>query len=148
MRYAPWIKWMGGVRRLRPHMRKELIAASGDPSWVTPEVMAGYTAGATADLDGTLLAFLAMSEAREPERLAPRLHAIRCPVTLVVGTAAHQGGIEEKHVRLLREKLQTFSIDSVPGAGQYLFEEQPSALVHIIEGVVAQTQAPMLGSLR
>jgi pimeloyl-ACP methyl ester carboxylesterase len=148
MRYAPWIKWMGGVRRLRPHMRKELIAASGDPSWVTPEVMAGYTAGAAADLDGTLLAFLAMSEAREPERLAPHLGAIRCPVRLVVGTAAHQGGVEEKHIRLLIQKLPNFSIDSVPGAGQYLFEEQPSAVVRVIEGIVAKTQTPTLGSLR
>ena len=148
MRYAPWIKWMGGVRRLRPHMRRELIAASGNPSWVTPEVMDGYTAGATADLDGTLLAFLAMSEAREPERLAPHLGAIRCPVRLVVGTAAHQGGVEEKHVRLLLEKLPNFSIDSVPGAGQYLFEEQPSAVVRVIERVVANTQTSTLGSLR
>jgi pimeloyl-ACP methyl ester carboxylesterase len=148
MRYAPWIKWMGGVRRLRPHMRKELIAASGNPSWVTPEVMAGYTAGATADLDGTLLAFLAMSEAREPERLAPHLGAIRCPVGLVVGTAAHEGGVEQKQIRLLLEKLPNFSIDSVPGAGQYLFEEQPSAVVRVIEAIVAKTQTPTLGSLR
>src|SRR5215210_2164801 len=132
MRYAPWIKWMGGVRRLRPHMRKELVAASGDPSWVTPEVMEGYTAGAVADLDGTLLAFIAMVEAREPERLAPHLASIRCPVRLMVGSAPHKGGVEEKQVRLLRDKLPNFSIDSVPGAGQYLFEEQPSAVVRVI----------------
>lgn len=148
MRYAPWIKWLGGVRRLRPHMRKELIAASGNPSWVTPEVMDGYTAGAIADLDGTLLAYLAMSEAREPERLAPNLGAIRCPVRLVVGTAAHQGGVDEKHVRLLLEKLPNFSIDSVPGAGQYLFEEQPSAVVRVIKRVVATTQTSTIGSLQ
>jgi pimeloyl-ACP methyl ester carboxylesterase len=94
MRYAPWIKWMGGVRRLRPQLRKDLIAASGDPSWVTDEVVDGYVAGAVDDLDGTLLALLAMAEAREPERLAPRLQEIHCPVRLVVGTARHQGGVE------------------------------------------------------
>jgi pimeloyl-ACP methyl ester carboxylesterase len=137
MRYAPWIKWLGGVRRIRPQMRKDLIAASGDSSWITAEVMDGYIAGAAADLDGTLLAFLSMSEAREPERLAPHLKEIRCPVRLVVGTAPHEGGVEEKQVRLLRERLPNFTIDSVPGAGQYLFEEQPSSVVRIIKNMMA-----------
>jgi pimeloyl-ACP methyl ester carboxylesterase len=132
MRYAPWIKWLGGVRRIRPKMRKDLIAASGDTSWVTEEVMDGYTAGATADLDGTLLAFLAMSEVREPQRISPYLSDIRCPVRLVIGTARHEGGVEPKQVRLLRERLPDFAIDSIPGAGQYVFEEQPSSIVGII----------------
>ena len=136
MRYAPWIKWLGGVKRVRPRMRKDLIAASGDTSWVTEEVMDGYIAGAAADLDGTLLAFLAMAEAREPERLAPHLAEIRCPVLLVLGTALHQGGVEPKQVDLLRARLPVFAIDSVPGAGQYLFEEQPASLVSIISSVM------------
>ena len=132
MRYAPWIKWLGGMKRVRPKMRNDLIAASGDPSWVTDEVMDGYTAGAVADLDGTLLAFLAMSEVREPERLAPHLTEIRSPVRLVLGTAPHQGGVEEKQIRLLRERLPNFGIDTISGAGQYLFEEQPASVVEVI----------------
>ncbi len=136
MRYAPWIKWLGGIKRIRPKMRKDLIAASGDASWVTEEVMDGYIAGAAADLDGTLLAFLAMSEAREPEHLAPHLAEIRCPVRLVLGTAPHQGGVESRQVELLRTHLPFFAIDSVPGAGQYLFEEQPSSVVSIIASMM------------
>jgi pimeloyl-ACP methyl ester carboxylesterase len=136
MRYAPWIKWFGGIKRIRPQMRKDLIAASGDASWVTEEVMDGYIAGAKADLDGTLLAFLAMAEVREPEKLVPRLSEIRCPVRLVLGTAKHQGGVESKQVDLLRTRLPDFAIDSVPGAGQYLFEEQPSSLVSIISSMM------------
>jgi pimeloyl-ACP methyl ester carboxylesterase len=132
MRYAPWIKWLGGIKRIRPQMRKDLIAASGNSSWVTDEVMDGYTAGARSDLDGTLLAFLAMSETREPERLGPHLAKIRCPVRLVIGTAPHKGGVEPKQVRLLRDRLPDFTIDSIPGAGQYLFEEQPSSVVAVI----------------
>jgi pimeloyl-ACP methyl ester carboxylesterase len=143
MRYAPWVKWLGGVRRIRPQMRKDLVAASGDSSWVTEEVMDGYIAGATADLDGTLLAFLAMSEVREPERLAPHLQDIRCPVRLVLGTAPHQGGVEPKQVQLLRERLPDFAIDSIPGAGQYLFEEQPSAVVAIIRRMVPPVPAAL-----
>jgi len=135
MRYAPWVKWLGGMKRIRPQMRKGLIAASGNASWVTDQVMDGYTAGARADLDGTLLAFLAMAEAREPEKLVPHLPLIRCPVRLVIGTALHEGGVEPKQVQLLRDRLPDFSIDSIPGAGQYLFEEQPSSVVAAIRQV-------------
>jgi pimeloyl-ACP methyl ester carboxylesterase len=132
MRYAPWIKWLGGIKRIRPKMRKDLVAASGNASWVTDEVMDGYTAAAAADLDGTLLAFLAMAEAREPEKLVPRLPLIRCPVRLVIGTARHEGGITEKDQRLLAERLPRFTIERVSGAGQYLAEERPAAVVEVI----------------
>jgi pimeloyl-ACP methyl ester carboxylesterase len=132
MRYAPWVKWLGGIKRIRPQMRKGLIAASGDASWVTDRVMDGYTAGARADLDGTLLAFLAMSEAREPEKLVPHLALIRCPVSLVIGTAPHEGGITEKDQRVLAERLPRFTIERVSGAGQYLAEEQPASVAEVI----------------
>ena len=147
MRYAPWIKWLGGVKRIRPKMRKDLLAASGDSTWVTDVVMDGYTAGAAADIDGTLLAFLAMAESRERDRLAPRLADIRCPVRLVLGTAPHEGGVDEKQVRLMTERLPDFAVDSIQGAGQYLFEEQPEAVAAVI-GRVMEEQASAIGSAR
>jgi pimeloyl-ACP methyl ester carboxylesterase len=147
MRYAPWIKWLGGVKRIRPKMRQDLIAASGDGSWVTDEVMDGYTAAAAADLDGTLLAFLAMAEAREQDRLAPRLSDIRCPVRLIIGTAPHAGGVDQAQVRLMRDRLPGFAVDSITGAGQYLFEEQPEVVVELIRRAI-ERQATALGSAR
>jgi pimeloyl-ACP methyl ester carboxylesterase len=141
MRYAPWVKWMGGMKRIRPEIRKGLIAASGNPSWVTDAVMDGYTAGAKADLDGTLLAFLAMSETKEPERLGAHLAEIRCPVRLVLGTAAHEGGIDPEHIRLMQNRLADFTIDTIPGAGQYVFEEQPLTLVPIVRRMGSITTA-------
>jgi len=143
MRYAPWIKWLGGVKRIRPRMRKDLLAASGDGSWVTDAVMDGYTAGAAADLDGTLLAFLAMAESRERERLGPRLAEVRCPVRLVLGTAAHEGGVEAKQVDLMRERLADFAVDSIAGSGQYLFEEQPEAVAELIGRVMIERVAAL-----
>jgi pimeloyl-ACP methyl ester carboxylesterase len=147
LRYVPWVKWMGGVRRLRPMIRKDLVAASGNSSWITEEVVNGYIAGPASDLDGTLLAFLAMAESREPERLAPHLSEIHCPVRLVLGGAVHKGGVESKHVKLLRERLPSFGIDTVAGAGQYLFEEQPSRIVEIIQRITP-AHPPKLGSTR
>ncbi|MEP6687564.1 MAG: alpha/beta hydrolase [Gemmatimonadales bacterium] len=144
MRYAPWIKWLGGVKRLRPRIRKDLLAASGDSTWITDEVMDQYTAGAAADIDGTLLAFLAMAESRERERLVPRLAEVRCPVRLVLGTAEHQGGVEAKQVRQMADHLRSFAVDSIPGAGEYLFEEQPQAVAALIGRMMAE-RATALG---
>ena len=139
MRFAPWIKWFGGIRRIRQVIRNGLVAASGDTSWVSDSVVDAYTAGAAADLDGTLKAFLRMADAREPEQLAPRLGAIRCPVRLLLGTAVHQGGVPSSAVDELRAGLPSLAIDSVPGSGHYIYEEQPRAVLD----AVAATRATL-----
>ena len=66
LRFAPWIKLFGGIRLIRRKIRGLLIDSSGDPTWVTDDVVQGYTAGAARDLDATLRAYLAMGNAREP----------------------------------------------------------------------------------
>jgi pimeloyl-ACP methyl ester carboxylesterase len=132
MTYAPWVKWMGGIKRLRPRVRRDLIASSADSSWLTDATLDAYTAGATADLDGTLKAYLRMADAREPEKLAPRLHEIRVPLRLVVGGVPHQGGIAPEQIKLLATRVPGFAMDRIPGAGHYLFEEAPAAVVAAI----------------
>src|SRR5207237_10706737 len=78
LRFAPWIKLFGGIRLIRRKIRGLLIDSSGDSTWVTDDVVQGYTAGAAHDLDATLRAYLAMGNAREPERLAPPLRERPC----------------------------------------------------------------------
>ncbi len=133
LRFAKWIKIFGGVRLIRRKIRSLLISSSGDTSWVTDEVVNGYTAGAARDLDATLRAYLAMAGAREPEKLAPHLGAIRCPVRLMVGGAPHDGDVAAAEVELLRHTLHSFALDSVPGAGHFLYEEQPATVVADVE---------------
>ena len=135
MRFAPWIKWFGGIGRIRSKIRRSLVAASGDTSWVTDSVVAAYTAGAAADLDGTLKAFMRMAQAHERERLAPHLGEIHCPVRLLVGTARHEGGVPAGDVEQLRTGLSSFSIASVLGSGLYIYEEQPQAVVDAVKAV-------------
>jgi haloalkane dehalogenase len=132
MTYVPWVKWMGGMKRLRPRIRRDLIASSADSSWLTDTVLDAYTAGATEDLDGTLKAYLRMADAREPEKLGPRLHELRVPLRLVVGKVPHQGGITSEQIRLLAARVPNFALERVPGAGHYLFEEAPEAVVAAI----------------
>jgi len=132
LRLAPWIKLFGGVRLVRKKIRHNLIAVSDDTSWVSDEVVDGYTSGAARDLNATLKAFLAMARAREPERLAPHLAEIRCPVRLVVGTTPHESGVSPAEVTALAGALRAFAVDSVARAGHFVQEEQPEAVVRAL----------------
>ena len=141
MQLAPWIKLFGGMGLIRKKIRKNLIEASGDASWVSDEVVDGYTAGAARDLDGTLKAYVGMARARERERLQPHLAQIACPVLLLLGGAPHKGGPPPAEVTLLAQSLPAFTADTVPGAGSFLQEEQPGAVVAAVRRV-----APPLAS--
>src|SRR5947207_9436873 len=132
LRFAPWIKLFGGVGLVRRKIKSLLVASSGDPAWVTDEVVYGYTAGAARDLDATLKAYVAMANAREPEKLWPHLSEIRCPVRLMVGGVAHEGDVGATEVKVLQRTLRSFALDSVPGAGHFLYEEQPEAVVAVL----------------
>ena len=143
LRLVPWIKVMGGVKLLRKKTRENLVTSSGDTTWVTAEVIAEYTAGAARDLDGTLKAYVEMAEAKEPERLAPRLAEVSCPVRLVLGGAPHSGSVKEADVALLQRSLRAFAVDSISGAGHYLHEERPDMVVE----AVARLQAAVTLSL-
>ena len=136
---VPWIKLFGGAGRIRTAIRNQLTAGSGDTSWVTDDVIDGYTAGATRDLDATLRADLAMGKAREPEPLAPRLGAIHCPVRLLVGGAWHRGGPGAAEVDLLTRQLSRFAVDTVPGAGHFPHEERPMVVLDAIRALGKET---------
>ena len=129
LRFAPWIKLFGGIRLVRRKIRGLLIDSSGDSSWVTDDVVAGYTAGAARNLDATLKAYLAMANSREPVKLAPHLAEVVCPVRLVVGGVRHDGDVNPTEVQLLERSLHSFALDSIPGAGHFIYEEQPGAVV-------------------
>lgn len=135
MRFAPWIKLFGGVKLVRRKIRANLISASGDTTWVDDAAVAAYTAGAAADLDGTLKAYLGMARAREPERLVPHLSAIHCPVRLLLGMAPHTNGIQQGEIDILGRMLPLFAIDTLAGAGHFLYEERPDAVVASVRRV-------------
>ena len=133
MRFVPWIKLFGGINLVRRKVRGMLLDSSGDQSWVTDGIVLGYTLGEARDLNATLKTFLAMSRAREPAKLAPRLGDIACPVTLMVGTAHHDGDVPPQEVALMARSIQAFEVDSERGAGHYLQEERPAAVVSAVE---------------
>ena len=142
MTLAPLIR-LAGVGFVRRRVHRDLVAVSGDTAWVSEAVIAEYTAGAAADLSGTLRAYRRMGGARESERLAPRLGELRIPVRLLLGEAPHDGGPPEAEWETMRRSLVGLSMESVVGAGHYLQEERPDVVAAAVRFVAA---APALAT--
>lgn len=134
MRFAPLLKLSGG-RLIRGAVRQTLETRSADPRWVTDEVVRGYMEAASQDLSGALDAYRGMARAREPEALGPRLKDVRCPVRLLLGAVPHGGAPTEREIGLLRERLVSFAVEEVPGAGHFVFEENPGAVVAAVRSL-------------
>jgi pimeloyl-ACP methyl ester carboxylesterase len=132
-RFGIWpIKLMMDPARARHDLRDELTSNSGDPSWVSDDIVRHYAVGQMADLDGSLDALHQMSKVSEPDTLADRLSRCRVPVTLLLGKAPHRLPVRPQEVDLLRQRVQRFSMEEVPGAGQYIQEENPGAVLSAI----------------
>ena len=133
--WAPLLRLFGGKGMVRGKVIKQLRESSADTAWITPEVVQGYTAGALADFGATLDALQGMARSREPWVLATRLSQIRSPMVLLMGAAPHKHGPPKAEVARLRDRVHGLVIDSVPGAGHYVFEERPDAVVAAVQRV-------------
>jgi pimeloyl-ACP methyl ester carboxylesterase len=125
-----FVKIFAGRGKIRSETRKRLVASSGDTTWITPEVIDGYTAGPAGDMGAMLKVMKGWVKAVEPDSIIPHLDEIKVPVRLMLGTAPHEAGIGVRKVRYMRESIPNFAIDSVPGAGLHIHEEQPEAVIH------------------
>ncbi len=112
-------------------MRKGFRDSSGDPSWITDPVMAGYLAPLKGNYQDVITGYKAMASAAEPVALAPRLARLRIPVELLLGAAPHEGGPGDDEVALMR-RLPELAIVRVPGAGHWIQEERPQAVVDAV----------------
>ncbi len=124
---------------VRSEVRHEIVANSSDTTWVTPQVVLGYTDGVTADLPGAIDAWQGMAKSVESESLLARLGECRVPVRLIVGAVPHQSGVGADQIELLRRQLTDFALESVAGSGQYVQEEQPDAVLAALGKLAAAT---------
>lgn len=134
-------KLVVGKGTMRGKVRKDLVANSGDTTWVTESLVAEYTAGQADDVDGAIDGLRRMSKSVEPESLRDRLHETRVPVRLLVGTAPHASAVKEDEVALMEEKLSDFSVERVEGSGQFIHEEQPAVVLEAFTRLAATTSA-------
>jgi len=132
-RFGIWpIKLMMDPGRARHDLRDELTTNSGDPGWVTDEVVNHYGAAQMRDLDGSLDALHQMSKVNETDSLAGRLHLCSVPVTLLIGGAPHRLPVEAPEIDLLKQRVPRFTAQTVPGAGQYIQEEKPDVVIEAV----------------
>lgn len=148
MTFAPLLKLFGGLRLIRGKVRGTLVNGSANPAWVTDEVVAGYMAAGSVDLGATLTAFRGMARAREPQELHPYLSQVRCPVHLLLGAVPHEGGPSATEIELLRDRLPSFALESVPGAGHFIFEEDPAAVVAAVDRTLGSSRSARKASAR
>lgn len=136
MKLAPLIKLLG-VGFLRGKIRGQFLSASGETSWVSDSVVAGYTAHAARDFGAAIDGYRAMARSQEPEPLTPHLGEIRCPVYLLLGGVPHEGGPNSAEVALLAEQIPAFAADTIPHVGHFLHEEAPATVVEAVNRVRA-----------
>lgn len=132
LRFAPLLKLFVSRARMERMFHDDFVKSSGDTSWVTREVVRGYSDGATANPGATLDAFRGMAASREPQALAGNLGRIQVPVRLLLGAAAGHGGIADAEVAELEAGLPDFAADTVAAVGHYIQEERPTAVIAAI----------------
>jgi len=138
---------LGAKRLIRNRFKSSLEAASGDCSWINGTTVRRYFQGAGRDLSATVTVLRAMAKAQEPESLHANLPRITCPVVLLLGTAEHEGSPAPEAVALMQSSLPDFRVQNVPGAGHYIFEEQPQAVVRAVLEVARECRAASVSGL-
>ena len=142
MRFAPLLRVVGGMPLLRRTVRNGLQDASGDRSWVTDAVVAGYIAGPAQNLKVAYRALGDMAKARESGPVAPHLTEVKVPVRLMVGNAPHHAGqVDPNELVLLGRNVHAFALDTVAGAGHFIHEEQPATVVAAMERLLGMEAA-------
>ncbi len=126
------------------HKLKEgLIGSSGDPSWVTDDVVAHYVAPFGSDVRQVIGSMEQIVGAHESEPLQPNLRRVSAPVLLLYGPVTR----DPKNVALSSPERETrrrevphFEEEDVAGAGTYIQEEQPGRVVAAIEKLRNETR--------
>jgi len=136
MKFAPLLKALAGEGAIRNKVRSLFEKASGDRSWITDEVVRIYSDPLVADFGTAAASFRSMSASTEPESLGPNLSRINIPVDLVLGGATHEYGVPPAELAMLRASLPDFQSVAVPGAGHYVHEEQPAAILIAVQRVL------------
>lgn len=133
LQIAGLVAKLGGDRILRDRFQSDLEAASGDKSWVTGTNVRRYFAPVNRDLSASINALRAMARTKDSLSLEDNLHLVNCPVLLLTGEAPHEGGLSREELTRLGTGLLNFSHRSIPGAGHFIFEEEPMAVVQAIK---------------
>jgi pimeloyl-ACP methyl ester carboxylesterase len=138
LKLAAVVAKLGGSRLLREKFISGLENASGDRSWIDRRTVGRYLKNIDGDMGNFVAALQAMAQSTEPESLHDNMARITCPVLLLTGQAPHSGSMDPEEIAALGQGLSRFSVQPVPDAGHFIFEEQPAVVVTAIKSVHAE----------
>ncbi len=149
LKVAKVLAKMGGKGLLRDRYAENLKKSSGDPSWVDRRTVGRYFRGTGRDISAALGVMVAMTEQTEPWAMTPRLPEIRIPVIVLLGAAPHEAELTIEDIEVLRQGLADVEFRDIPGAGHFIYEEQPQAVAKAVEDMVtnlATGGSPSIGA--
>lgn len=139
--FAPLISLFGGDGWARGKVEDGLKKHAFDPSWVTDEVVRGYTAHYRNGVKPVLKTLKRMSDAKEPAPLAPMLPFISTPIQLLIGEANRESGVKPEEFPILAT-LPALTVDTIARAGEMIQEERPDAVIEAIRVMMRFTTPP------
>lgn len=143
LKVARVVLFVMGEKFAIARLRKGLIESSGDPSWVTESVVANYVAPFGSDARTVVRSLQQIAGAHETEALAPNLSRVQAPELLLFGPVARNPknpALSSEERALLRSGIRKFQQEDVPGAGEYIHEEQPERVIAAIKKMRDQTR--------
>ena len=135
LRLAPIIKLFGGEKRAQNKVVNGLRESSADPSWVTNDVVNAYTAPYKQDFTTTLRVLSAVSSAKEPFVLLPRLHELHMPLLLVLGEGAEKPAVKADELAAMRTAMPAMRVQAFANVGHFIQEERPDLLVQAVNSL-------------
>jgi pimeloyl-ACP methyl ester carboxylesterase len=141
LKLAKILAKMGGKNLMRDRYAENLKENSGDPSWIDRRTVGRYFRGTGRDISAAMDVMVAMTEQTEPWAMTPRLPEIRIPVIVLLGTAPHEAELTSEDIEELRRGLRNVEFREIPGAGHFIYEEQPRAVADAVAELVAKLTA-------
>ncbi|WP_043581023.1 alpha/beta fold hydrolase [Gemmatimonas phototrophica] len=111
-------------------------AQSANTAWMTDSVVQAYVNPLERDLRGVFRSLRAMAGASERISIATRLPLVAAPVRLLLGDTPTPSSPTLVQIDMLRRSVRLFAVDTIRHAGTMLHEEQPEAIVDIMEQLV------------
>jgi len=141
LKLAKILAKMGGKNLMRDRYAENLRKSSGDPSWIDRRTVGRYFRGTGRDISAAMDAMVTMTEQTEPWAMTPRLPEIRIPVIILLGAAPHEAELTSEDIEVLRLGLRDVEFREVPGAGHFIYEEQPRAVAEAVAELLARLTA-------
>lgn len=121
----------GGSQLVRSRLVAGIRANSADPRWLSDEIARAYTDPLLAELPVVSVLASRLAAAREPQPLNSVLARVRAPLTILLGAEPHATGAGAEELALAR-RLPVVRVHEVAGAGHFVHEEAPAAVVDAV----------------